>query len=65
MGSEKITKHIDGNLINVACQKITISRHLREEVLAEILNKEIINSKECDKLNPCSGCKLRDLKIAP
>jgi hypothetical protein len=65
MGSEKIAKHIEGNLINVGCQKITLSRHLREEVLVEILNTEIINSKECNKLNPCKGCKLLNLKNTP
>jgi hypothetical protein len=65
MGSEKKTKHIEGNLINVECQKINISRRLREEVLAEILKNEIINSKESNRLIPCRGCKLRDLKIAP
>jgi hypothetical protein len=65
MGNEKITKHIEGNLGNVVCQKTAISQHLREEILAEILNKEIINSKECNKLNPCRGCKLWDLKIMP
>jgi len=65
MGSEKIPKHIEGNLINVVCEKITISRRLREEVLAEIVNNEIIKSKECNKLNACRGCKLQDLKMMP
>ncbi len=65
MGSEKITKQLEGNLINVVCQNIAISQHLREEVLTEILKNEVINTKGCNKLNPCSGCKLRDLKIMP
>jgi hypothetical protein len=65
MGSEKTTKSVEGNLINVACQKITLSQRLREKVLVEILNNEIINSKECNKLNHCRGCNLLDLKIAP
>jgi hypothetical protein len=65
MGNEKTTERVDGNLINVVCQKITLSQRLREEVLVEILNNEIINSKECNKLNPCKGCKLQDLKITP
>jgi hypothetical protein len=63
MGSEKITKRKEGNLINVVCQKITISRNLQEEVLAEIVKNEIVNGKECNKLNPCRGCKFSDLRI--
>jgi hypothetical protein len=65
MGSGKIKNNSEANLSNLVCQKITISRDLQEKVLTEILNNEIINSKGCNKLIPCRGCKLSDLKITP